>query len=108
MPRPLRSAIYRPQEIAILHCTQRCVRRAYLSGVDAVTGADYSYRKEWIQERIEKLASVFGLDILTYAILSNHLHVFSGAGRMWLPLGLIGRWLFGGCRSSPENELMSN
>jgi hypothetical protein len=75
MPRPLRSAIYRPQEIAILHCTQRCVRRAYLSGVDAVSGTDYSYRKEWIRQRIEKLASVFGLDILTYAILSNHLHV---------------------------------
>jgi len=75
MPRPLRSNVFRPQEIAILHCTQRCVRRAYLSGVDAVTGADYSYRKEWIRERIEKLASVFGLDILTYAILSNHLHV---------------------------------
>ena len=47
MPRPLRSAIYRPQEIAILHCTQRCVRRAYLSGVDSVSGVDYSYRKEW-------------------------------------------------------------
>ena len=75
MPRPLRSAIFRSQEIAILHCTQRCVRRAYLSGVDAVSGVDYSYRKEWIRQRIEKLASVFGLDILTYAILSNHLHL---------------------------------
>ncbi len=75
MPRPLRSSVYRPQEIAILHCTQRCVRRAYLSGVDAVSGTDYSYRKDWIRMRIEKLASVFGLDILTYAILSNHLHV---------------------------------
>lgn len=75
MPRPLRSEIYRPQEIAILHCTQRCVRRAYLSGVDAVSGNDYTYRKEWIRQRIEKLASVFGLDILTYAIMSNHLHL---------------------------------
>ncbi len=75
MPRPLRSAVYRPQEIAILHCTQRCVRRAYLSGVDAVSGKDYSYRKEWIRLRIEKLASVFGLDILAYAILSNHMHL---------------------------------
>ena len=75
MPRPLRSEIYRPQEIAILHCTQRCVRRAYLSGIDALSGTDYSYRKEWIRQRIEKLASVFGLDILTYAIMSNHLHL---------------------------------
>jgi REP element-mobilizing transposase RayT len=75
MPRPLRSEVFRPQEIAILHCVQRCVRRAYLSGVDSVTGTDYSYRKEWIRQRIEKLASVFGIDVLTYAILSNHLHV---------------------------------
>ena len=75
MPRPLRSNVFRPQEIAILHCTQRCVRRAYLSGVDAVSGVDYSYRKEWIRTRIEKLASVFGLDILAYAVMSNHLHL---------------------------------
>ena len=75
MPRPLRSEVFRPQEIAILHCVQRCVRRAYLSGVDSVTGTDYSYRKEWIRQRIEKLASVFGTDVLAYAILSNHLHV---------------------------------
>jgi REP element-mobilizing transposase RayT len=75
MPRPLRSEVFRPQEVAILHCTQRCVRRAYLSGVDSVTGTDYSYRKEWIRQRIEKLASVFGIDVLTYAVLSNHLHL---------------------------------
>ena len=75
MPRPLRLEVFRPQEIAILHCVQRCVRRAYLSGVDSVTGTDYSYRKEWIRQRIEKLASVFGIDVLAYAILSNHLHV---------------------------------
>jgi REP element-mobilizing transposase RayT len=43
--------------------------------VDSVTGTDYSYRKEWIRQRIEKLASVFGVDVLAYAILSNHLHV---------------------------------
>lgn len=75
MPRPLRSSVYHPSEVAILHCVQRCVRRAYLSGVDDYSGKDYSYRKEWIRQRIEKLASVFGIDVLTYAILSNHLHV---------------------------------
>jgi REP element-mobilizing transposase RayT len=75
MPRPLRSEIYNPLEISILHVVQRCVRRAYLSGVDSVSGKDFSYRKEWIRQRIEKLASVFGVDVLSYAILSNHLHV---------------------------------
>jgi hypothetical protein len=58
-----------------VHCVQRCVRRAYLTGVDAHSGKDYQYRREWIRQRLEKLASVFGIDILSYAIMSNHLHV---------------------------------
>jgi hypothetical protein len=75
MPRPLRSEIFKPFEVSISHVVQRCVRRAYLSGVDEVSGKDFSYRKEWIRQRIEKLASVFGVDVLTYAVMSNHLHV---------------------------------
>jgi REP element-mobilizing transposase RayT len=75
MGRPLRSEQFRHDEIAIVHCVQRCVRRAFLAGVDKVSGIDYSYRREWIRRRFEALASVFAIDILTYAILSNHLHV---------------------------------
>jgi len=54
---------------------QRCIRKAYLAGFDESTGKDYSYRREWIRARMERLASVFGIDVLTYAILSNHLHL---------------------------------
>jgi hypothetical protein len=43
--------------------------------VDATTGKDYSHRREWIRRRLEALASVFSIDVLSYAILSNHLHV---------------------------------
>lgn len=75
MPRPSRSEQFLPHEICIVHCVQRCVRRAWLAGVDPVSGRDYSPRREWIRERLEALASVFGIDVLTYAILSNHLHV---------------------------------
>ena len=75
MPRPKRSEIFTPNEVSILHVVQRCVRRAYLSGLDEVTGKDFSYRKEWIRQRIEKLVSVFGVDVLAYAVMSNHLHV---------------------------------
>lgn len=35
----------------------------------------YGFRREWIRRRMESLASVFGIDILTYAILSNHMHL---------------------------------
>ena len=75
MPRTLRAEQFDPKEICIVHLVQRCVRRAYLTGQDAVTGKDYGFRREWIRCRMERLASVFGVDILTYAILSNHMHL---------------------------------
>jgi REP element-mobilizing transposase RayT len=75
MPRPLRAELFDPKEVGIVHCIQRCVRRAFLAGQDPVTGKNYESRREWIRERLECLASVFGLDVLTYAILSNHMHV---------------------------------
>lgn len=75
MPRPPRAETFDPAEVAIVHCVQRCVRRAFLAGVDAATGKNYEFRREWIRRRLELLASVFGIDVLTYAILSNHLHV---------------------------------
>lgn len=75
MGRPRRSEQFHPSEIAIVHTVQRCVRRAFLAGVDPVSGNDYSFRREWIRRRLEALASVFGIDVLTYAVLSNHLHL---------------------------------
>ena len=75
MVRPKRSEQFRHDEIAIVHCVQRCVRRAFLAGDDDVSGIDYSYRREWIRRRFEALASVFSIDVLNYAILSNHVHV---------------------------------
>ncbi|WP_436714864.1 hypothetical protein U8335_18680 [Roseiconus lacunae] len=74
MPRPQRCEQFTASDICVVHVTQRCVRRAWLAGVDPVTGQDYSFRKEWIRRRMEALASVFAIDVLTYAIMSNHLH----------------------------------
>ena len=75
MPRPSRQEQFTPDQVCIVHCVQRCVRRAFLAGVDRQTGTDYSFRKEWIRRRLEALASVFGIDVLSYAIMSNHIHV---------------------------------
>ena len=55
MGRQLRSEVYGGDEVAIVHCVQRCVRRAFLAGVDQATGKDYSYRREWIRRRMEAL-----------------------------------------------------
>lgn len=75
MPRTPRKEQFRPDEICVVHTVQRCVRRAYLAGKDFQTGRDYGSRREWIRRRMEVLASVYGIDILTYAIMSNHLHL---------------------------------
>jgi REP element-mobilizing transposase RayT len=74
MPRPKRHEQFDPNEVCVVHIVQRCVRRAFLAGVDRATGKDYSFRKEWIRRRMEALASVFAVDVLSYAVMSNHLH----------------------------------
>ncbi len=75
MGRTVRAEAFHPTEIGIVHAVQRCVRRAFLAGVDQQSGKDYSFRKEWIRRRMESLASVFGVDVLTYAVMSNHMHL---------------------------------
>ena len=45
-----------------------------MAGKDPVSGKDSPKRKEWIRRRIECLARVFATDVLTYAIISNHMY----------------------------------
>ena len=74
MSRPQRSEQFDPTEVSVVHVVQRCVRRAWLAGVDPLSGIDYSFRREWMCRRMEALASVFAVDVLAYAVLNNHLH----------------------------------
>jgi REP element-mobilizing transposase RayT len=75
MARQARGEYLNPHEIQVVHAVQRCVRQAFLCGLDKNTGTDYEYRREWIRDRLEFLASVFGIDCLTYTVMSNHLHL---------------------------------
>lgn len=49
------------------HCVSRCVRRAWLCGVDPYDGRDHSHRRQWVVERMEHLANAFALDVATYS-----------------------------------------
>ena len=75
MSRQGRSESIDPLQVQIVHCVHRCVRRAFLCGDDPYTGQNYEHRRHWIRARLEFLASIFGIDCLTYTVLSNHLHV---------------------------------
>ena len=75
MARLARVEVFSPDEIAIVHVMNRVVRRCFLLGSDPVTGNNYDHRKTWIEEQLQRLASCFGIDLLCFAILSNHFHL---------------------------------
>ena len=75
MPAKPRSKIFDPDQVGVYHCWNRLVRRHSLFGLDRLTGKDYSYRKDWVRDRLRELAGAMAIDVLDYAILDNHLHV---------------------------------
>jgi hypothetical protein len=82
---------------ALFHCWTRCVRRAFLCGLDRVTGIDYSHRRQWIIEREELLAGLFAIQIEFRAEMSNHLHAvlqtLPRVARRWSAQEVVRRWL---------------
>ena len=82
-----RSQLIPPGVGGMFHCVQRCVRRAYLCGLDRDTGRSFEHRKPWVEQRIQLLAECFAVAIHTYAVMSNHLHLVLRIEPME-----VGRW----------------
>jgi REP element-mobilizing transposase RayT len=70
-----RAQLVPPGSDGLYHCVQRCVRRAFLCGIDRYTGQSFEHRKVWVEERLRLLAECFAVSIHAYAVMSNHLHL---------------------------------
>ncbi len=61
MPRSRKSLISL-DDTPYYHCICRCVRRAFLWGVDQYSGNDYSHRKQWVVDKLAELSDVFAIE----------------------------------------------
>ncbi|MCP4494935.1 MAG: transposase, partial [Gammaproteobacteria bacterium] len=98
------------------HCAARCVRRAFLCGKDHFSGKNYEHRRQWIEDRLLELGSIFAIDIAAYAIMSNHYHVVLHVDKQqadnWSNKEICTRWaeLFSGndlAKRYLKNEILS-
>ena len=104
-----RGDIVNLDERGIYHCCGRCVRRAFLCGDDPYTGRNFEHRRGWVRDRLELLAEAFGIDVFTYAVMSNHVHLVvrnrPDLAAAWSAQEVLDRWAMvyptgGGCAAT--------
>jgi len=93
MPRSLQIDLERTP---YYHCVSRVVRRAYLCGMDHITGQSYQHRKTWLINRFQYLTQIFAVQITAYAVMDNHYHLVlyidSHSSESWSDDEIIQRW----------------
>jgi REP element-mobilizing transposase RayT len=91
-----RAHLVAPDAPGFYHCVSRCVRRAFLCGVDHYSGRSFEHRKAWVEDRLLELASHFAVSLYAYAVMSNHVHVVvrvdPEAARSWSDTEVAERW----------------
>jgi hypothetical protein len=97
LPRKFQFDASRPPWV---HCTSRCVRKAFLCGGRE---GKWDHRRAWVEDRLRLLAGSFAVDVAGYAVMSNHLHVVvrmrPDATNGWSDSEVARRWLLAYPRS---------
>ena len=96
MPQP-RKVLISLEDTPYYHIVSRCVRRTFLCGDDKTRGQSYEHRRQWIENRIRLLSSIFTIDICSYAVMSNHYHLVvklsPEEANNWTEQEVVDRWL---------------
>ena len=75
MPSCARHQIIEPDKVSSYHLVARCVRKAFLCGVDKYSGKDFSHRRYWVESRLKDVVkNVFLIELISHAVMSNHVH----------------------------------
>jgi len=85
-----------PESTLYYHIISRCVRRAFLCGLDRFSGQSFEHRRVWVIERLQLLSKLFSIDVCAYAIMSNHFHlvlkVNPELSHTWTDEDVVERW----------------
>jgi len=91
-----RNRLISVEDTPYYHLISRCVRRTFLCGFDRQTGKSYEHRRQWIEDRIRVLSSLFAIDICAYAVMSNHIHLIvkinPDESKSWSIDEIFSRW----------------
>ena len=107
MPQPRKSLICL-SDTPFYHCMSRCVRRAFLCGIDHYSGIDYQHRRDWLEDKLHHTADAFAIKLCAYAVMNNHYHVVlnvrSDIAESWTHYEVVERWhrLFSGTPLSQQ------
>lgn len=70
-----RKKLVDPENVCAYHLASKCTRGMYLCGWDRATKKQHGHRRRWLVKRARDLAKCFAIDLLTYAVMSNHFHL---------------------------------
>ena len=87
MPGCARKKLLLRDQVQVVHCYPRCVRREFLAGVDPLTGKDFSYRRDWTRDLLVQQAALFGIETGFHVQMSNHFHLV-----LRTRPDVVGRW----------------